>query len=48
MYFIVLYYNNLTQRVHETTSQNNILDLFISMEEELIVNQKITDKIGNH
>ena len=40
--------NNLTQHVHETTRQNNILDLVISMEEELIVNLRITDKIGNH
>ena len=40
--------NNLTQHVHETTRQNNILDLVISTEEELIVNLKITDKIGDH
>ena len=41
--------NNLTQHVHETTRHNNILDLVISMEEELIiVNLKITDKIGDH
>ena len=40
--------NNLTQHVHETTRQNNILDLVISTEEELIVNLKITDKIGEH
>ena len=41
--------NNLTQQVHETTRQkNNILDLVISTEEELIVNLKITDKIGDH
>ena len=40
--------NNLTQHVHETTRQNNILDLVISAEEELIVNLKITDKILNH
>ena len=40
--------NNLTQPVHETTMQNNILDLVISTEEELIVNLKITDKIGDH
>ena len=33
---------NLTQHVHETTRQNNILDLVISTEEELIVNLKIT------
>ena len=39
--------NNLTQHVHETTRQNNILDLVIPTE-ELIVNQKITDKIGCH
>ena len=39
--------NNLTQHVHETTRQNSILDLVISMEEELIVNLKITDKIGD-
>ena len=39
--------NNLTH-VHETTRQNNILDLVISTEEELIVNLKITDKIGDH
>ena len=38
--------NNLTQHVHETTRRNNILDLVISTEEELIVNLKITDKIG--
>ena len=38
--------NNLTQHAHETTRQNNILDLDISREEELIVNLKITDKIG--
>ena len=40
--------NNLTQYVHETTRQNNILDLVISTEEELIVNLKITDKISDH
>ena len=37
--------NNLTQHVHETIRQNNILDLLMSTE-ELIVNLKITDKIG--
>ena len=36
------------QQVHETTRQNNILDLVISTEEELIVNLKITDKISDH
>ena len=40
--------NNLTQHVHETTRQNNILDLVISTEEVLIVSLKITDKIGDH
>ena len=40
--------NNLAQHVHETTRQNNILDIAISTEEELIVNIKITDKIGDH
>ena len=40
--------NYLTQQVHDTTRQNNILDLVISKEEELIVNLKITDKIGDH
>ena len=40
--------NNLSQHVHETTRQNNILDLVVSTEEELIVNLKITDKIGDH
>ena len=39
--------NNLTKHVHETTRQNNILDLVISTE-ELIVNLKITDKIEDH
>ena len=39
--------NNLTQHVHETTRQNNILDLVISTE-ELNVNLKIIDKIGDH
>ena len=34
--------------MHETTRQNNILDLVISTEEELIVNLKITDKIRDH
>ena len=34
--------------MHETTMQNNILVLVISKEEELIVNLKITDKIGDH
>ena len=34
--------------MHETKRQNNILDLIISTEEELIVNLKITDKIGDH
>ena len=34
--------------VHETTRQNNILDLVISTEEQLILNLKITDKIGQH
>ena len=41
-------YQFLTQHVHETTRQNNILDHVISTEEELIVNLKITDKIGDH
>ena len=40
--------NNLTQHVHETTRQNNLLDLVISMKEELIVNLKIANKIGYH
>ena len=43
--------NNLRQHVHETTRQNNILDLVISTEEELIVNLKITQNwrpSGNH
>ena len=40
--------NNLTQHVLETTRQNNIQDLVISTEEELIVNLKITYKIGDH
>ena len=40
--------NNLTQHVHETTRQNNILDVVISREEELIVNLTITEKIGDH
>ena len=40
--------NNLTQHVHETTRQYNIVDLVISTEEELIVNLEITDKIGGH
>ena len=40
--------NNLTQHVQETTRQNNILDLVISMEEELIVNLKIIEKIRDH
>ena len=40
--------NNLTQHVHETTRQNNILHLVISTQEELIVNMKITDKIEDH
>ena len=34
--------------MHETTRPNNILDLVISTEEELIVNLKIIDKIGDH
>ena len=33
---------------NETTKPNNILDIVISTEEEQIVNQKITDKIGDH
>ena len=40
--------NNLTQHVHETTRQNNKLDRVKSTEEELIVNLKITYKIGDH
>ena len=40
--------NNLTQHEHETTRQNNILDLVISTGEELIVNLKIIDEIGDH
>ena len=40
--------NNLTQHVHETTRQNNKLDPFISTEEELIVDLKVIDKIGDH
>ena len=39
--------NNLTQ-VHETTRQNNILDLVISTDEKLIVNLKTIDKILDH
>ena len=38
--------NNLTQHVHESTRQTIILDLVLSTEEELILNLKITDKIG--
>ena len=34
--------------MHETTMQNNLLDLVISTERELIVNLKIIDKIGDH
>ena len=35
--------------MHETSRQNNILDLLvISMEEEQIINMKTTDKIGDH
>ena len=33
---------------NEATRPNNILDTVISTEEELIVNLKITDKIGDH
>ena len=44
----VLADNNLTQHVHETTRQNNILDLVTSTEEELIVDLKTMDKIGDH
>ena len=40
--------NNLPPHVQETTRQNNIMDLVISTEEELIVNLKTTDKIGDH
>ena len=40
--------NNLTQHVHETIRQNNILYLALSTGEELIVNLKIIDKIGDH
>ena len=40
--------NNLPQQVHETIRQNHILVLVISTEEELIVNQKIIEKIGDH
>ena len=40
--------NNLKQHVHETTRQNNILNLVLSTEEELIENLEITDKIGDH
>ena len=40
--------NNPTQHVHEKTRENNILDRVISTEEELIVNLKITHKIGDH
>ena len=39
---------NLTQHVHETTRQDNILYLGISTEGELIANLKIIDKIGDH
>ena len=38
--------NNLTQHVHETSRQNDILDLVIST--ELIVNLKIIDNIGEN
>ena len=34
--------------MHETTRQNNILDLVISTEEELIVHLKMIDKIRDH
>ena len=40
--------NNVPQHVHETTRRNNILDLVISTKEELILNPKITDKIGDY
>ena len=40
--------NNLKQHVHETNSQNSILDLVISTEEWFIVNLKIIDKTGDH
>ena len=40
--------NNLTQHVHETTRQNNILEQVIYMEEELILNRKRKDKIRGH
>ena len=40
--------NNLTLHVHETTRQNNILDLVISTEKELIAHLKITVKIEDH
>ena len=40
--------NNLTQHVHETTRQNNILDQVISTEKELIVYLKIKEKNGDH
>ena len=39
--------NNLKEHVHETTRHNNILHLVSSTEEELIVNLKIIDKIGD-
>ena len=38
----------LADNKHETNMQNNILGLVISTEEELVVNLKITDKIGDH
>ena len=40
--------NNITQHEHETSRQNNILDLVISTEEELILNLKIINKIRDH
>ena len=39
---------NPPQHGNETTRQNNTQDLVLSTEEELIVNLKITDKIGDH
>ena len=40
--------NNLTQHVHESTKQNNVLDLVMTTKEKIVSNVKIGDKIGDH
>ena len=40
--------NNHTQHAHESTKQNNVLDLVMTTKEKIVSSVKIGDKIGDH